>query len=77
MFVSDWRPIPLSKRERRFKKASDKFDLLLDEVQDTAPQQWGIAHSLTEEFFTPLYLLSAVFIGLGDLGQRRAHGPAW
>ncbi|MGE4045513.1 MAG: double-strand break repair helicase AddA [Acetobacteraceae bacterium] len=25
--------------------------LLLDEVQDTAPQQWGIAHALTEEFF--------------------------
>jgi ATP-dependent helicase/nuclease subunit A len=26
--------------------------LLLDEVQDTAPQQWRIAHALTEEFFT-------------------------
>jgi ATP-dependent helicase/nuclease subunit A len=25
--------------------------LLLDEVQDTAPQQWQIAHALTEEFF--------------------------
>ncbi len=25
--------------------------LLLDEVQDTAPQQWGIAHALSEEFF--------------------------
>jgi ATP-dependent helicase/nuclease subunit A len=25
--------------------------LLLDEVQDTAPQQWRIAHALTEEFF--------------------------
>jgi ATP-dependent helicase/nuclease subunit A len=25
--------------------------LLLDEVQDTAPQQWQIAHRLTEEFF--------------------------
>ena len=25
--------------------------LLLDEVQDTAPQQWKIAHALTEEFF--------------------------
>jgi ATP-dependent helicase/nuclease subunit A len=25
--------------------------LLLDEVQDTAPQQWAIAHALTEEFF--------------------------
>jgi ATP-dependent helicase/nuclease subunit A len=25
--------------------------LLLDEVQDTAPAQWRIAHSLTEEFF--------------------------
>jgi ATP-dependent helicase/nuclease subunit A len=26
--------------------------LLLDEVQDTSPQQWRIAHALTEEFFT-------------------------
>jgi ATP-dependent helicase/nuclease subunit A len=26
--------------------------LLLDEVQDTAPQQWRIAHALTEEFFS-------------------------
>ncbi len=25
--------------------------LLLDEVQDTAPEQWAIAHALTEEFF--------------------------
>ena len=25
--------------------------LLLDEVQDTAPEQWDIAHSLTQEFF--------------------------
>ena len=25
--------------------------LLLDEVQDTAPAQWRIAHALTEEFF--------------------------
>ena len=25
--------------------------LLLDEVQDTAPEQWNIAHSLTQEFF--------------------------
>lgn len=25
--------------------------LLLDEVQDTAPEQWHIAHALTEEFF--------------------------
>ncbi len=25
--------------------------LLLDEVQDTAPAQWAIAHALTEEFF--------------------------
>jgi ATP-dependent helicase/nuclease subunit A len=25
--------------------------LLLDEVQDTAPRQWDIAHALTEEFF--------------------------
>ena len=25
--------------------------LLLDEAQDTAPDQWGIVHALTEEFF--------------------------
>ena len=25
--------------------------LLLDEVQDTAPEQWRIAHALTDEFF--------------------------
>ena len=38
--------------------------LLLDEVQDTAPEQWQIAHRLTEEFFA----------GLGaaaDEGRRR------
>ncbi len=28
--------------------------LLLDEVQDTAPQQWRIAHALTEAFFAGL-----------------------
>jgi ATP-dependent helicase/nuclease subunit A len=28
--------------------------LLLDEVQDTAPGQWDIAHSLTQEFFAGL-----------------------
>lgn len=28
--------------------------LLLDEVQDTAPQQWKIAHALTGEFFSGL-----------------------
>ena len=28
--------------------------LLLDEVQDTAPAQWRIAHALTEEFFAGL-----------------------
>ncbi len=28
--------------------------LLLDEVQDTAPEQWRIAHRLTEEFFAGL-----------------------
>ena len=28
--------------------------LLLDEVQDTAPPQWRIAHALTEEFFAGL-----------------------
>ena len=35
--------------------------LLLDEVQDIAPQQWEIAHSLTEEFFA----------GQGAREQRR------
>ena len=35
--------------------------LLLDEVQDIAPQQWDIAHSLTDEFFA----------GLGAREQRR------
>jgi ATP-dependent helicase/nuclease subunit A len=35
--------------------------LLLDEVQDIAPQQWSIAHSLTDEFFA----------GLGARDQRR------
>ncbi len=35
--------------------------LLLDEVQDTAPQQWRIAHALTEEFFS----------GLGSREQAR------
>jgi len=38
--------------------------LLLDEVQDTAPEQWQIAHRLTEEFFA----------GLGaaaDAGRKR------
>ena len=34
--------------------------LLLDEVQDTAPAQWRIAHALTEEFFA-------------GLGAREAH----
>ncbi len=35
--------------------------LLLDEVQDTAPAQWAIAHALTAEFFA----------GLGARDQRR------
>ncbi len=35
--------------------------LLLDEVQDTAPAQWRIAHSLTAEFFS----------GLGAREERR------
>ena len=35
--------------------------LLLDEVQDIAPQQWNIAHSLTDEFF----------VGLGARDARR------
>jgi ATP-dependent helicase/nuclease subunit A len=34
--------------------------LLLDEVQDTAPAQWRIAHALTEEFFA-------------GIGAREAH----
>ena len=36
--------------------------LLLDEVQDTAPQQWRVAHQLTEEFFA----------GLGAYGAEQA-----
>ncbi len=35
--------------------------LLLDEVQDTAPEQWQIAHRLTDEFFA----------GLGAKGDTR------
>ena len=35
--------------------------LLLDEVQDIAPQQWNIAHALTDEFFS----------GLGARDQHR------
>jgi ATP-dependent helicase/nuclease subunit A len=38
--------------------------LLLDEVQDTAPEQWRIAHRLTEEFFA----------GLGAAGGGEAGG---
>jgi len=32
--------------------------LLLDEVQDTAPEQWEIAHNLTQEFFACLLYTS-------------------
>lgn len=38
----------------RFKLDGGIDHLLLDEVQDTAPEQWHIAHSLTEEFFAGL-----------------------
>ena len=34
-----------------YKLDGDLDHLPLDEVQDTAPQQWRIAHALTEEFF--------------------------
>ena len=37
--------------------------LLLDEVQDTAPEQWQIAHRLTEEFFA----------GLGAAAEEGRH----
>ena len=38
--------------------------LLLDEVQDTAPAQWRIAHALTEEFFA----------GVGRRARGAPHG---
>ena len=47
--------------------------LLLDEVQDTAPEQWRIAHRLTEEFFAGLGARDAVrprtFFAVGDPKQ--------
>ena len=47
--------------------------LLLDEVQDTAPEQWRIAHRLTEEFFAGLGSREAAgtrtFFAVGDPKQ--------
>ena len=49
--------------------------LLLDEVQDTAPDQWKIAHRLTEEFFAGLGARTAdaaparSFFAVGDPKQ--------
>ena len=48
--------------------------LLLDEVQDTAPEQWQIAHRLTEEFFAGLGAAAAegrrrTFFAVGDPKQ--------
>ena len=49
--------------------------LLLDEVQDTAPEQWQIAHRLTEEFFAGLGARSEdgaparTFFAVGDPKQ--------
>ena len=45
--------------------------LLLDEVQDTAPDQWRIAHTLSEEFFTGAGAREAgrTFFAVGDPKQ--------
>jgi ATP-dependent helicase/nuclease subunit A len=47
--------------------------LLLDEVQDTAPEQWRIAHRLTEEFFAGLgareHEATRTFFAVGDPKQ--------
>ena len=45
--------------------------LLLDEVQDTAPEQWQIAHRLTDEFFAGLGAQDDVrtFFAVGDPKQ--------
>ena len=43
--------------------------LLLDEVQDTAPQQWRIAHALTEEFFTAAQDRPRTVFAVGDRKQ--------
>ena len=46
--------------------------LLLDEVQDTAPEQWAIAHRLTEEFFAGLGAQGGggrTFFAVGDPKQ--------
>ncbi len=48
--------------------------LLLDEVQDTAPEQWQIAHRLTEEFFAGLGAVAEegrqrTFFAVGDPKQ--------
>lgn len=38
LFVSDWRPVPLQRRVRHFKRASDKAELLLSEVLGTGAE---------------------------------------
>jgi len=45
--------------------------LLLDEVQDTAPEQWRIAHRLTEEYFAGLgtHAGEQTFFAVGDPKQ--------
>lgn len=34
-FVSEWRPVPITQRIRRFKRATDKTEILMDEVGTT------------------------------------------
>lgn len=38
VFVSDWRPVPVSHRIRRFKRVADKQEILLDEIQSTVSE---------------------------------------
>ena len=38
VFRSDWRPLPIERRITRFKKAEQKWELLLDEIQTTRAQ---------------------------------------
>jgi helicase len=39
LFVTAWRPIPIEHRLRRFKKASDKQEILLEEVRTTLSEK--------------------------------------
>jgi ATP-dependent helicase/nuclease subunit A len=43
--------------------------LLLDEVQDTAPEQWRIAHALTAEFFAGATARTCTVFAVGDRKQ--------